>query len=59
MELTSRTDQDVPARSERFRELPESVRLDETVATHETRPVPDPAGGRDTERDFMLRNAAG
>jgi len=42
----------------RFRHLPEPVDLDATVATHETEPAPDPDGGRDPERDFMLRHGA-
>ncbi len=42
----------------RFRHLPEPVDLDATVATHETEPAPDPEGGRDPERDFMLRYGA-
>lgn len=43
--------------AERYRHLPDPVRLEDTVATKETSPVPDPDGGRDPERDFMLRNA--
>jgi hypothetical protein len=41
-----------------YRRLPEPVDLDDTIATHETDPPPDPAGGRDPERDFMLRYGA-
>lgn len=33
------------------------VRPEEMVATHPTTPPPDPEGGRDTESDFLLRNA--
>jgi hypothetical protein len=44
---------------DRYRHLPEPVDLDATIATHETDPAPDPEGGRDTERDFMLRYGAG
>ena len=43
--------------SERFKHLPERIRLEDTVETHDTRLVPDPDGGRDPEVDFMLRNA--
>ncbi len=42
----------------RFSQLPPPVRLEDTVATQETRPAPDPTAGRDPDRDFMLRNAA-
>jgi hypothetical protein len=42
-----------------YRHLPEPVDLDATIATHETDPPPDPEGGRDPERDFMLRYGAG
>jgi hypothetical protein len=47
-----------PADVRDFRHLPEPVDLDDTIATHETDPPPDPEGGRDTERDFMLRYGA-
>jgi hypothetical protein len=48
-----------PAEARRdYRRLPEPVDLDETIATHETDPPPDPEGGRDPERDFMLRYGA-
>jgi hypothetical protein len=40
-----------------YRHLPEPVRLEDTVATTDTRPVPDPHAGRDTETAFMLRYA--
>lgn len=40
-----------------YRHLPEPIRLEDTVATTDTEPVPDPDGGRDPHRDFMLRNA--
>jgi hypothetical protein len=42
---------------DRFRRLPEPVRLEDTVSVKDTEPVPDPDGGRDPERDFMLRYA--
>jgi hypothetical protein len=51
---------DRPARpSADYRRLPDPVDLDATIATHETDPAPDPDGGRDPERDFMLRYGAG
>jgi len=43
--------------AERYRPLPPPVRLEDTVEVKETDPAPDPAGGRDPERDFMLRYA--
>ena len=39
----------------RFRQLPEPVRLEDTVAMHDTEPVPDPQAGINTETEFMLR----
>lgn len=42
-----------------YRHLPDPVRLEDTVAEHETRPVPDPDGGKDPEQIFFLRYAAG
>lgn len=41
----------------RFSALPEPVALEDTVAEHDARPVADPQGGRDPERDFLLRHA--
>jgi len=43
----------------RWRQLPERVRLEDTCEVQEAAPVPDPLAGQDTERDFMLRHAAG
>jgi hypothetical protein len=44
---------------DRFTVLPTSVRLEDTVTTYDTEPVPDPDGGRDTERDFLVRYGLG
>ncbi|WP_139185837.1 hypothetical protein [Sanguibacter gelidistatuariae] len=41
---------------ERFRELPEPVRVEDTIATHPAAPVPDPTLG-DPDTDWLLRNA--
>lgn len=41
----------------RWRHLPEPVRLEDTIAVKDAEPVPDPTRGRDPERDFMLRYA--
>ena len=45
--------------SQRFRRLPERVRLEDTVETHDTTVARDPEGGRDTDRDFMIRYSGG
>ena len=37
--------------------MPEPVSLDDTIATQDTTPAPDPESGRDTDRDFLLRYA--
>ncbi len=37
--------------------LPEPVRLEDTIAEVEVRPVPDPDGGINPEIAFVLRNA--
>lgn len=58
-EPTSRTDPGGSQPSGRFSRLPERTRLEDTIATQETEPAPDPTMGRDSERDFMLRNAGG
>ncbi|WP_162891334.1 hypothetical protein [Aeromicrobium sp. A1-2] len=44
---------------DRFKQLPRRVRLADTVTSQETNPVPDPEGGRDAERDFMIRYGLG
>jgi hypothetical protein len=41
--------------TERWKRLPEPIKLEDTREIHEAAPVPDPQAGRDTERDFMLR----
>lgn len=41
----------------RFKELPAPIRLEDTIAEVDTRNVPDPEGGRNTDRDFLIRNA--
>jgi hypothetical protein len=43
----------------RFTKLPERVDPKDTVAGQRVDPPRDPEGGRDTERDFMLRYGAG
>lgn len=44
---------------QRFKQLPERVRVEDTIATKDTRVARDPEGGRDTERDFMFRHLGG
>jgi hypothetical protein len=56
-EKENATDRDQAAASARFRKLPERIRPEDMVALQDTEPPPDPTMGRDTERDFMLRNA--
>jgi hypothetical protein len=52
--------EDAPqAGSERFKHLPEPVKLEDTVESQETEVARDPDGGRDPERDFMIRWAGG
>jgi hypothetical protein len=57
VETTRAADEDKSASSARFRRLPERIRPEDMIAVQETEPPPDPTMGRDTERDFMLRNA--
>ncbi|MBC7633062.1 hypothetical protein [Aeromicrobium sp.] len=38
--------------------LPRRTRIEDTVTTSDTDPVPDPEGGRDTDRDFLIRYGA-
>jgi hypothetical protein len=57
VETTSTAAQDKPTASARFGRLPERIRPEDMIAVQETEPPPDPTMGRDSERDFMLRNA--
>jgi hypothetical protein len=41
--------------SQRFKRLPEHVRIEDTVESKDTNVARDPEGGRDTDRDFMIR----
>jgi len=56
-ETTSAPDRDALASCARFRKLPERIRPEDMIAVQETEPPPDPTMGRDSELDFMLRNA--
>ena len=50
---------DKPASSARFKSLPERIRPEDMIEAQETEPPPDPTMGRDTEHDFLMRNAGG
>lgn len=52
-----KTHHDKTASSMRFRQLPERIRPEDMITTQDTEAPPEPTMGRDTERDFMLRNA--
>ena len=43
----------------RFPRLPEPIRLEDTVEVTDTRDAPDPEGGRNTDRDFLIRYGIG
>ena len=43
--------------SARFRALPEHVKLEDTIATQDTDPPPDPTLGRDADLAWLLRTA--
>ncbi len=49
-------DSTAEADPQRFKKLPDHVRLEDTVATQDTRMARDPEDGRDTDRDFMFRH---
>lgn len=38
-----------------YRRLPDPVKVEGTIASHEAAASPDPNADRDPERDFMLR----
>jgi len=41
--------------SQRFKRLPERVKLEDTIESKDTNVARDPEGGRDTDRDFLIR----
>lgn len=43
----------------RFKRLPAPVRPEDMVEESDTRPVPDPEAGRNTDRDFLIRYGLG
>ena len=45
-------------KTDRFRTLPKAVRLEDTITSQDVEPVPDPEGGMDTDRRFLLRYGA-
>jgi hypothetical protein len=45
--------------SQRFKRLPERIKVEDTVESQDPDPVRDPEGGRDTDRDFMIRYSGG
>jgi hypothetical protein len=45
--------------TQRFKRLPEPIRLEDTVESQDTDAARDPEGGRDTDRDFMIRYSGG
>ncbi|MGA9103161.1 hypothetical protein [Aeromicrobium sp.] len=45
--------------SKRFARLPEPIRPEDMVEEVDTRAIPDPEGGRDTDRDFLIRYGLG
>lgn len=49
--------EDLVAKRERWRTLPARIPRSELIEEQASEPPPDPDGGRDPERDFMLRNA--
>lgn len=41
----------------KYTRLPDAVRLEDTIAEVDTRPVPDPEGGINPETAFVIRYA--
>jgi hypothetical protein len=44
---------------EDYTKLPEPVKLEDTVAEVDARPVPDPERGRNSEQEFAVKYSAG
>lgn len=45
--------------AERFKRLPARIKLEDMVESQATEPARDPDGGRDPNRDFMIRYSGG
>lgn len=56
--MTGMTAQARP-KGNRFSTLPKRIAVEDMVTTSDTDPVPDPEGGRDTNRDFLIRYGFG
>ena len=56
-ETTSTPGHDKLAAAARFKKLPERILPEDMIETQETEPPQDPKMGRDTEHDFLMRNA--
>lgn len=52
-------ERDDTADTGRFKHLPERVKPEDMTTAQPATAAADPEGGRDTERDFMLRYGAG
>jgi hypothetical protein len=57
--MTDGMDGAAEVRRQKYGHLPSPVRIEDTVTSQETDPARDPEGGRDTDRDFMIRHAGG
>jgi hypothetical protein len=55
----SKHEADTTPDPERFKKLPEPVRLEDTVESKDTRTARDPEAGHDTDRDFMIKYSGG
>ncbi len=54
---TAKDDRDERHVPERYRVLPEPIAPEDMTTEQPSEDPPDPEGGRDTERDFLLRYA--
>jgi hypothetical protein len=45
--------------NDRFRQLPPPIHVEDTIASVDTRAVPDPEAGKDTDREFLIRYGMG
>jgi hypothetical protein len=58
-DATAKSEPAAESGSQRFKHLPDHVKLEDTVESQDTHVPQDPEGGRDTDRDFMIRYSAG
>jgi hypothetical protein len=57
--VASEPEEQVGNPTDKYRRLPDRIPLEDTVEVQDVDSPTDPTMGRDTQRDFIVRNAGG